>query len=63
MEYNNVDELRVIIKKLNQQLESLENGKKAIYEMVLKEKQLFTLHSKNHVFHPDFFAFLCFCKF
>lgn len=40
MEYNNVDELRVIIKKLNQQLESLENGKKAIYEMVLKEKQL-----------------------
>lgn len=38
MEYNNVDELRVIIKKLNQQLESLENGKKAIYEMVFKEK-------------------------
>lgn len=38
MEYNNVDELRVIIKKLNQQLELLENGKKAIYEMVFKEK-------------------------
>ena len=38
MEYNNVDELRIIIKKLNQQLELLENGKKAIYEMVFKEK-------------------------
>lgn len=45
MEYNNVDELRVIIKKLNQQLESLENGKKAIYGWYLKKNNYYIAQS------------------
>lgn len=40
MKYNDVDELRKIISELNKKLELLENGKKAIYDMVLKEKQM-----------------------
>lgn len=39
MKYNDVDELREIIKELNNELEILEKSKKAIYNMVFKEKQ------------------------
>lgn len=40
MNYNDVDELREIIKNLNSELELLEKSKKAVYNMVLKEKQV-----------------------
>lgn len=40
MNYNDVDELRKIIEELNNKLELLEASKKAIYNMVFKEKQI-----------------------
>lgn len=39
MDYDNVEELRELIKSLNNELELLEKSKKAICSMVLKEKQ------------------------
>ena len=40
IKYNDVDELRKVINELNNKLEVLEGGKQAIYEMVLKVKEL-----------------------
>lgn len=40
MKYNDIDELRNIIKELNNKLKMMETSKQAIYDMVLKEKQL-----------------------
>ena len=40
MKYNDIDELRNIIKELNSQLKILEESKNAIYDMVLREKQV-----------------------
>ena len=39
-EYNDVDELRKIIKILSSKLQLLEDSKKAICNMILKEKEL-----------------------
>ena len=40
MKYNDIDELREIIKKLSSKLKILEASKNAIYDMVLREKQI-----------------------
>ena len=40
LEYNDVFELRNIIKFLNEKLEILEKSKNAICEMVLKDKEV-----------------------
>ena len=40
MEYNDIDELRNIIKELSRKLKILEESKNAIYDMVLREKQV-----------------------
>ena len=45
MEYNSVDELRVIIKKLNQQLESLEMEKKQYMRWYLKKNNYYIAQS------------------
>ncbi len=50
LEYNDIDELRKTIESLNNKLELLENSKKAICDMILKEKEIVCCpkcHSKN----------------
>lgn len=47
MNYNNVDELRDLIKELNEKLNLLENGKQAIYDMVLQVKERLCCPSCN----------------